>query len=397
MATTLDSLDRYDAPAAEATAVRTSSRWHAYTAVLAAACVMVGVYWDISWHMSIGRDSFWTPAHLLIQAGGLIAGVSSGYVAIRTTFFGTEAERNSAVSFWGFRAPLGAWICVWGCGAMLTSAPFDNWWHNAYGLDVRIISPPHAVLAIGIYSIVVGALLLTLAQQNRAESETQRRLAWVLAGTGGLFIMNFALFLTEFGERRMMHSPKFYEVVSLAFPFALTAMARAIKLRWAATAAAGFYTAVTLVLMWTLQLFPATPKLGPIYQHVTHMITLSFPLLIIVPAFCIDLVIQRLDDKLPTFQLALVTGVVFVAAFVAAQWPFASFLMYNPIAVGPLFNAENFVYWMSPTYAALSRRFDTPAPGSWPLVAHMAIAIGLATISSLEGLRLGRWMRRVRR
>jgi hypothetical protein len=347
--------------------------------------------------MSIGRDSFWTPAHLLIQAGGLIAGVSSGYVAIRTTFFGTDAERNSAVSFWGFRAPLGAWICIWGCGAMLTSAPFDNWWHNAYGLDVRIISPPHAVLAIGIYSIVVGALLLTLAQQNRAEAKTQRNLAWVLAGTGGLFIMNFALFLTEFGERRMMHSSKFYEVVALAFPFALTAMARAIKLRWAATAAAAFYTAVTLVLMWTLQLFPATPKLGPIYQHVTHMITLSFPLLIIVPAFCIDVVIQRFDDKLPTLPLAVVTGVVFVVAFAAAQWPFASFLMYSPIAVGPVFNAENFVYWMSPTYAALSRHFDTPQPGSWPLLAHVAIALGLATISSVEGLRLGRWMRRVRR
>ena len=85
-----------------------------------------------------------------------------------------------------FRAPLGAWICVWGCGAMLTSAPFDNWWHNAYGLDVRIISPPHAVLAIGIYSIVVGGLLLALARQNRAEVQAQRRLAWVLAGTGGL-------------------------------------------------------------------------------------------------------------------------------------------------------------------------------------------------------------------
>ena len=39
----------------------------------AAVCVMVGVYWDISWHMTIGRDTFWTPAHVLIQAGGLIA------------------------------------------------------------------------------------------------------------------------------------------------------------------------------------------------------------------------------------------------------------------------------------------------------------------------------------
>ena len=358
---------------------------------------MIGVYWDISWHMSIGRDSFWTPAHLLIQAGGLIAGLSSGYVALKTTFFGTEAERSSSVSFWGFRAPLGAWICIWGCGAMLTSAPFDNWWHNAYGLDVRIISPPHAVLAIGIYSIVVGALLLTLAQQNRADEHARRKLAWVLAATGGLFIMNFALFLTEYGERRMMHGPTFYEVVALAFPLALTAMARAIKLRWAATAAAAFFTALTLVLMWTLQLFPATPKLGPIYQHVTHMVTLSFPLLIIVPAFFIDLVIHRFDDKLATFPLALITGTVFVVAFVAAQWPFASFLMYSPWARGPVFNAENFVYWMSPTYAALSRRFDPPQPGSWPVLAHVVITIGLATISSVEGLRLGRWMRRVRR
>src|ERR1041384_4021187 len=159
---------------------------------------MVGVYWDISWHMSIGRDSFWTPAHLVIQAGGLIAGISSGYVALKTTFHGTTAERDAAVQFWGFRAPLGAWICVWGCGAMLTSAPFDNWWHNAYGLDVKIISPPHAVLAVGIFAIVIGALLLTLAEQNRAREDRRRRLAWLLAAVAGMFIMNYALFLTEY-------------------------------------------------------------------------------------------------------------------------------------------------------------------------------------------------------
>lgn len=48
--------------------------WHPPLVVFAAVCVMVGVYWDISWHMTIGRDSFWTPAHLLIQAGGLKIG-----------------------------------------------------------------------------------------------------------------------------------------------------------------------------------------------------------------------------------------------------------------------------------------------------------------------------------
>src|SRR5205085_9835518 len=71
---------------------------------------------------------------------------------------------------------LGAWICIWGCGMLLTSAPFDNWWHNAYGLDVRIISPPHAVLAVGIFSIVIGAVLLCQREQERAEDRKSTRL-----------------------------------------------------------------------------------------------------------------------------------------------------------------------------------------------------------------------------
>ncbi|HMA24608.1 MAG TPA: hypothetical protein VKP00_11450 [Gemmatimonadaceae bacterium] len=396
MASLVSSIPEYRASIISQTAAA-PRLWHAYTSVFAAVCVMVGVYWDISWHMSIGRDTFWTPAHLLIQAGGLTAGISSGYVALRTTFAGSVAEREASVRFWGFRAPLGAWMSIWGCGAMLTSAPFDNWWHNAYGLDVRIISPPHAVLAIGIFAIVVGAVLLTLAQQNRADERTSRRLAWVLALTGGLLIMNFALFLTEYSERRMMHSALFYEVTAAAFPLALAAMGRAIKLRWAATSAAACFTALMLVLMWFIQLFPATPKLGPIYQHVTHMVTLSFPLLVIAPAIFFDLVLHRFGDKLSIVALAPILGVVFVVTFLAAQWPFATFLVTSPLAQGPLFNGDNFVYWMNPTYEALTRRFDPPSPGSWPLAAHLLIAMGIATVTSALGLLRGRWMTRVRR
>ena len=396
MATLVSSIPDYQSKVITQT-VATPRLWHAYTLVFAAACVMIGVYWDISWHMSIGRDTFWTPAHLLIQAGGLIAGISSGYVALKTTFAGSEAERQASVSFWGFRAPLGAWLSIWGCGAMLTSAPFDNWWHNAYGLDVRIISPPHAVLAIGIFAIVVGAVLLTLAQQNRADEQTRRHLAIVLALTGGFLIMNFALFLTEYRERRMMHSATFYEVTAAAFPLALAAMGRAIKLPWAATSAAACFTGLMLVLMWVIELFPATPKLGPIYQHITHMVTLSFPLLVIVPAFFFDLVLHRFDGRLATLPLSAILGVVFVVTFLAAQWPFASFLIHNPLAQGRLFNANNFVYWMNPKYEALTRRFDPPEPGSWPLAAHLVIAMAIATLTSALGLMRGRWMTRVQR
>ena len=112
--------------------------WLLYSLLFASTTVLVGVMWDISWHQTIGRDTFWSPPHLAIYLGGVVAGVSSGFVALQTTFAGTAGARAASVRFWGIRAPLGAWVCIWGAIAMLTSAPFDDWWHNAYGLDVKI-------------------------------------------------------------------------------------------------------------------------------------------------------------------------------------------------------------------------------------------------------------------
>src|SRR3954465_3303705 len=94
-------------------------------AALVAAIVVsaIGASWDISWHMTIGRDSFWTPAHIAIYAGGATAGLICGWLAIRTTFLATEAERAAGVRLWGGRAPFGAWVTIWGAVAMLTAGP----------------------------------------------------------------------------------------------------------------------------------------------------------------------------------------------------------------------------------------------------------------------------------
>ena len=65
--------------------------------------------------------------------------------------------------------------------AMLVSAPFDDWWHNAYGLDVRIISPPHMVLAAGFFGINFGTMMLMLAFVNRAGDAARRASAAAVA------------------------------------------------------------------------------------------------------------------------------------------------------------------------------------------------------------------------
>jgi hypothetical protein len=60
--------------------------WYLWCAALAVTSACVGGYWDISWHRSIGRDTFWSAPHLAIYACGILAGISSGYLILTTTF-----------------------------------------------------------------------------------------------------------------------------------------------------------------------------------------------------------------------------------------------------------------------------------------------------------------------
>jgi hypothetical protein len=125
-------------PAEIPASARSRIYWPGWLLALATTSIAVGIIWDISWHISIGRDTFWTPAHLAIHFGGILGGFIGGWLALQSTFFARAEERAASVGILGARAPLGAWVAMWGAVAMITSAPFDDWWHNAYGLDVRI-------------------------------------------------------------------------------------------------------------------------------------------------------------------------------------------------------------------------------------------------------------------
>jgi hypothetical protein len=70
--------------------------------------------------------------------GAVLTGFSCAYLILHTTFAGDRAVKNAFVRIWGFRGPLGAFIAAWGGFAMLTSAPFDNWWHDSFGRDVKV-------------------------------------------------------------------------------------------------------------------------------------------------------------------------------------------------------------------------------------------------------------------
>ncbi len=268
--------------------------YYLVASAFAAFSVVVGVVWDISWHRSIGRDTFWTPAHMAIYLGGVVAGASCGWLVLRTTFAPAPGEDATGVRFWGFRGPLGAWVCIWGAIAMITSAPLDNWWHNAYGLDVQVLSPPHTVLALGIFGIQFGALLLALAEQNRNAREPGRSYGVLVACLAGVVIQNASILgLEQIGFANAAHRSLYYKVGAAVFTTALVAAGRAARIRWAATTAAAAYMAISLIMIWILQLFPATPMLAPVFNPISHMVSPPFPLLLVIPAMAIDLLFEH--------------------------------------------------------------------------------------------------------
>ena len=381
---TIDTLS----PSAERTDPATRVLW---TVLASSAAIVAGILWDISWHKTIGRDTFWTAPHLLEQLGAIVAGVSCGWLVLHTTFAGSPGERGRSVRFWGFRGPLGAWLTIWGTFVMITSAPFDDWWHNAYGLDVKIMSPPHMVLALGMIAVVLGGMLMVLAAQNRATEPVEvRRLAAAFAFAGGLLLVMVATMISEYASRaNTMHQPLFYQVAGGGFPVLLVALGRSGRLRYPATASAAVYMGIILATMWILQLFPAQARLAPIYTRVTHMVPPEFPLLLIVPALAVDLLLRR-AGRGHDWWLALGLGAAFVALLLAVQWFFGEFLL-SPAARNWFFAADQWPYMVRP--GPWQHRFWNVPTGLTGALDGRALArgLGFAALIAVGSARVGLW------
>ena len=391
-------LPRAQAPSIPIAADRSARvPWYVWCCVLATTFATIGGVWDISWHESIGRDSFWTPAHLLIYLCGVLAGLGCGYLILSTTFDPASPLRGPSVRLWGFRGPLGAFIAAWGGIAMIVSAPFDNWWHNAYGLDVKVLSPPHVVLILGLLSIRFGTLILILAAMNRATGPLRRRLDWLFLYIGALFLGGMIGAFMEQNLRVFMHGARFYLIAAIVVPLVLAAVARASSGRWAATLATAILSLVTCLFVWILPLVPAAPKLGPVYQNITHLVPPDFAKLFLFGALAFDLV-RRLASRKSwsDWKLASLGGLAFLAAYIAVQWPFADFLM-SPASRNWFFATQNFPY-MVPSSSEWVRNIFVPTESSPAQFAtRMAFAFLAAILSARAGLAWGAWMRRVQR
>jgi len=193
----------------------------------------------------------------------------------------------------------------------------------------------------------------------------------------------------------LLHSAISYMVIGIGTLLLLEGLARVSGHRWARTIMTGVYSAFVLVLMWVLPLFPAQHKLGPVYQDITHMVPLPFPILLIVPAFFLDLTLPLFKDA-PKWQQAIFGGVAFLAIMIAVELPFATFLM-SSMARNRFFATTDFPYFALPTSPTVRHVFVSWERSPAEFWRNMELGFLFSVVSMWAGICWGGWLKKVRR
>ena len=305
-------------------------------AVVGFIAAVSGTYWDDAWHTQEGRDSFLIAPHVLLYAGIGLAGTALGLwgvFAIRALGLGRALQHQPLL------------LGLAGVAVTLAAAPIDNGWHEAFGRDAVIWSPPHMLGIAGSF-LIASALLLELGP--RAARRHEVALALV---AGAAVVAVAALPVLEYETDVPQFDVVFYlPVLATGVAFAFGLVRLALPLAWPATATALAYTAlvagVAAVLVGSDLPAPLLPLLA-------------------VPALSLDLLrSQRL-----WVQALVFSGLLFLTYVPYLNWVKSDiYLDQTQVAVGlPL----------AVTGAFLGLAATTPRPRRWRKAAVVAAALAL--------------------
>lgn len=138
----------------------------------------LGLGWDRRWHDYLGRDQFWIPPHMLIYSGVGAAGVLALLIVLVETIRyrrhtpGVDDSTTISVLNY-FHAPLGFILLGFGALTDLIAAPFDNYWHELYGIDITLWAPFHLMGTFG--SLIAGiGIIYALASEIAYDRHSAR-------------------------------------------------------------------------------------------------------------------------------------------------------------------------------------------------------------------------------
>jgi hypothetical protein len=188
-----------------------------------------GTQWDVLWHLTIGRDSFWIAPHVMTYSGVSIIVLASFGVLAWMTVRGAPG----AIRVFGVSGTAGYQLAAWGILLTVVAAPIDDLWHRLFGLDVTLWSPPHLLGLLG--GVVNACACCLIAEETYPPRSAARLTALMLAGAILCGALTFALqpgFRTAYvyGGLRFFTYPI---LAALLVSLPLVALSRRSRLRMA--------------------------------------------------------------------------------------------------------------------------------------------------------------------
>ncbi len=172
---------------------------NALLVAFALSLFLIGTYWDIQWHASVGRDRVLTPPHLMMLAGISLIGLASLTWIVLETW---QAQRNpsslqgrSSRMFGLFRSSVG--FALSGFGALFSTIafPLDDYWHSLYGIDVTLWAPFHVMIISGMILGGLGLAYSLISERNRAGGVARTTFGVLFAFSIGLTLGTLFLLL----------------------------------------------------------------------------------------------------------------------------------------------------------------------------------------------------------
>ena len=156
-----------------------------------------GSNWDIVWHGVGNVETFFTPPHSVIYSGVVLA-IGSVIGGTIQAAFRIRQQKNDATWFVLLSVPsslpLSLKIAAIGCILQLTAGPFDFLWHSLFGFD-GLLSPPHSVLAVGMLTTALGALIGIYGHYSNHSSRINNASSLSSLFSKLSLIVGFAVFL----------------------------------------------------------------------------------------------------------------------------------------------------------------------------------------------------------
>ncbi|MDQ4085021.1 MAG: hypothetical protein M3165_04310 [Actinomycetota bacterium] len=221
----------------------------------------VGLYWDVSFHISQGRDEgpLANPAHYLIFFG-LIAMFLGGALALALADHRLPARSLRVTRSW--RVPVGPALSTGIALCALAGFPLDDLWHRLFGQDVTEWGPTHIVM-IGGTILLPYSMLLTCAETRQIGAPSRIRtllehVALVIVFIGPVaFLLEYAYGVPQF--------PLVMDPIVLALAATMTMTLAMLRgRRWVVSTWVGFallQTGLVVLNVWGFDALPPWPPL----------------------------------------------------------------------------------------------------------------------------------------